>query len=52
MLRCLRNLAPSRRNDEPEDVAEVVWALVQPQFAAVAGSNVLVDAGYEALTGF
>lgn len=44
---------PQHRLVEPPEIAAVIWRLVaDPEFAAVAGSEVLVDAGFDALSGF
>src|SRR5579875_448980 len=44
---------PQSRLVEPVELAAVTWRLVADrEFAAVTGSNVLVDAGFDALSGF
>ena len=43
---------PQRRLVEPTEVAEVVFQVAQPGFSAVTGSEILVDAGFNALSGF
>ncbi|MCH7670267.1 MAG: SDR family oxidoreductase [Acidobacteria bacterium] len=43
---------PQRRLLEADEVAGVIYQVVQPSFGAVTGSDVLVDAGFNALSGF
>ncbi len=43
---------PMGRLVEPEEVADVVLRLTDPEFSAVTGSDVLVDGGFAALSGF
>jgi NAD(P)-dependent dehydrogenase (short-subunit alcohol dehydrogenase family) len=44
---------PQGRLVETGEIAAVIWRLVaDPEFSAVAGSNVLVDAGFDAQSGF
>jgi NAD(P)-dependent dehydrogenase (short-subunit alcohol dehydrogenase family) len=44
---------PHNRLVEPAEIASVIWSLISDKgFAAVAASNVLIDAGFDALSGF
>ena len=42
---------PLARFVEPQEIGEVVFALTDPRFGAITGSNVLVDAGFDAYSG-
>jgi NAD(P)-dependent dehydrogenase (short-subunit alcohol dehydrogenase family) len=43
---------PQRRFLEPAEIASAIFRLAGPDFYAVTGSNILVDAGFDALSGF
>lgn len=43
---------PQRRLIEPSELAAGIFRLVGPDFSALTGSNVLLDGGFDALSGF
>jgi 3-oxoacyl-[acyl-carrier protein] reductase len=43
---------PQRRLLEPQEVASTVFRLVGSDFGALTGANILVDGGFDSLTGF
>jgi L-rhamnose 1-dehydrogenase len=43
---------PLGRLLEPSEVAEVLWLAAQPELSAVTGTEILVDGGFNSLTGF
>src|ERR1019366_9120220 len=51
-LNAILDHTPMRRLLEPEEIADMIVALVGPNARGMSGSNVLVDAGFESLAGF
>jgi NAD(P)-dependent dehydrogenase (short-subunit alcohol dehydrogenase family) len=43
---------PQQRLIEPQEVAAAIFRFVGPDFSAVTGANLLVDGGFDALSGF
>ncbi len=43
---------PLRRLVEPAELAASIWRLVGPDFSELTGANILLDGGFDALTGF
>jgi NAD(P)-dependent dehydrogenase (short-subunit alcohol dehydrogenase family) len=44
--------APSGRMVEPQEVAGAILRLVGSEFSAMTGSDILLDGGFAALSGF